>query len=348
MLTALTVLSCLRVGAAADTPAGNLLALSKRDRTLAIVNPATLEVTARVPVGLDPHEVVASSDGRKAYVSIYGGGRYHALSVVDLVAKKALPEIDTGALNGPHGLAFVGGKLWFTAEGAKAVARFDPATSSIDWILGTGQNRTHMLYVTADETRIYTTNVSSASISVIERITLPAPGPPPAGSRPPGAAAPPAGAGQPRTDWNQTVIAVGRGDEGFDVTPDGRELWTANAQDGSISIVDLEAKKVAATLDAKIMASNRLQFTPDGKLALITSLREGQLFVYDVAARKERARVPIGRGAAGILVDPSGSRAFVACTPDDYVAVVDLKTLQVTAHIDVGGGPDGLAWAPRR
>src|SRR5258706_12055564 len=120
ILTGLTVLSGLRVGAAADTPPGNLLALSKRDRTLAIVNPATLEVIARVPVGLDPHEVVASSDGSKAYVSIYGGGRYHALSVVDLVAKKALPEIDTGALNGPHGLVFVGGKLWFTAEGAKA------------------------------------------------------------------------------------------------------------------------------------------------------------------------------------------------------------------------------------
>ena len=286
ILTALTVLACLRVGAAAEAPAGNLLALSKRDHTLAIVNPATLEVIARVPVGADPHEVVASSDGSKAYVSIYGGGRYHALSVVDLVAKRALPEIDTGALNGPHGLVFVGGKLWFTAEGAKAIARFDPATSSIDWILGTGQNRTHMLYVTADETRIYTTNVSSATVSVIERVTLPAPGPPPAG--------------QPRTDWNQTVIAVGKGDEGFDVSPDGRELWTANAQDGSISIVDLESRKVSATLDAKIMASNRLQFTPDGKLALITSLREGELFVYDVTARKERARVHIGRGAAGM------------------------------------------------
>ena len=36
---------------------------------------------------------------------------------------------------------------------------------------------------------------------------------------------------------------------------------------------------------------------------------------------------------------------FVGCTPDNYVAVIDLKTLEVTARIDVGGGPDGLAWA---
>jgi YVTN family beta-propeller protein len=47
-------------------------------------------------------------------------------------------------------------------------------------------------------------------------------------------------------------------------------------------------------------------------------------------------------------MDPDGSRAFIACTPDNYVAVLDLKALEVTGHIDVGGEPDGLAWAIRR
>src|SRR5262245_45033644 len=221
---AFAVLSGVSARAASAAPAGSLLDLPKREHTLAIVDPATLAVVARVPVGPDPHEVIASSDGTRAYVSIYGGGRYHALSVVDLAAKKALPEIDTGALNGPHGLVFVGGKVWFTSENAKAVARFDPATSAIDWILGTGQNTTHMLYVTADEAHVYTVNIRSANVSILERVTLPAP---------------PAG-GQPRTDWTQTLVPVGKGAEGFDVTPDGRELWTADAQDGSLSIVDLE------------------------------------------------------------------------------------------------------------
>jgi hypothetical protein len=77
---------------------------------------------------------------------------------------KASPDIDTGALNGPHGLAFMGGKLWFTAEGAKAVASYDPASAKIDWIMGTGQNRTHMIYVARDEKHIYTTSVSSGTI----------------------------------------------------------------------------------------------------------------------------------------------------------------------------------------
>src|ERR1700686_93936 len=321
--------------AQSSTPQKALLALSKRNHTLAIVDPATLQVIARVPVGADPHEVIASADGKLAYVSIYGGGQYYALSVVDLVAQKALPDIDTGALNGPHGLAFGGGEVWFTAEAAKVVARYDPTTASIDWIMGTGQNRTHMIYVTADEKQIYTTNVNSATVSILEKVELPPRGPPP-GVRPPSGAtpSPPPSGSQPRMDWNQTIIPVGKGDEGFDVSPDRRELWTANAQDGTLSIIDIATRKVTSTLDAKIFGANRLKFTPDGKLVLISSLRNSDLVIYDTGSRKELKRVNIGHGAAGILMDPDGARAFIACTPDNYVTILDLKTFAVTCHLD--------------
>jgi len=336
-LAALLWLCAAQLAAAQSTPPRSLLALSKHDHTLAIVDPATLKSIARLPVGPDPHEVIASADGKKAYVSIYGFGRYHALSVMDLVAQRALPDVDTGALTGPHGLDFAGGKVWFTAEGAKAIARYDPATASVDWIMGTGQNRTHMLYVTGDEKHVYTTNVSSGTVSILEELDQPAGAPGPAGGSAP--------AGM---RWNQTIIPVGKGDEGFDVSPDSRELWTANSQDGTLSIIDLASRKVADTIDARIPASNRLKFTPDGKLVFITSLRGADAVIYDAATRKEHKRVPIGHGAAGILMDGAGNRAFVACTPDNYVAIIDLKTLEVIGHIDVGGEPDGLAWAVRK
>ncbi len=350
ILSTAAIAACLvwtSAGTAQTTPSRTLLALSKREHTLAIVDMNTMQVVARAPVGPDPHEVIASSDGKTAYVSIYGGGRYHALSVIDLVGQKALPDIDTGALNGLHGLEFAGGKLWFTAEGAKAIATYDPGSAKIDWIMGTGQNRTHMIYVTADQKQIYTTNVSSASVSILEKVTLPPMGPPP-GMRPPsGSFAPPPGGNQPRMDWNETIIPVGKGDEGFDVSPDGRELWTANAQDGTLSVIDLHSRTVAATLDSKTLGANRLKFTPDGKLVLISSLGGGDLVIYDAASRKEFKRVKIGHGAAGILMDKEGNRAFISCGPDNYVAVLDLNTLQVTGHIDVGGEPDGLALAIR-
>jgi YVTN family beta-propeller protein len=329
------ILAVLVTGCAAQsTPPRSLLALSKADHILAIIDPATLKVIARVPVGSDPHEVIASADGKTAYVSIYGGGSLHELNVIDLMAQKPLPTIDTRPLIGPHGLTFVGGKVWFSAEGAKSVGRYDPATGKLDWSMGTGQDRTHMIYVTSDSKKVYTTNVSAGTVSILVDSLL-RPAPSPNGFTPP-----------PHQDWVQTVIPVSKGSEGFDVSPDGRELWTAAADDGTISIIDIAAKKVSAKIDAKVFGANRLKFTPDGKRVLITSLRTGDLFIYDAASRRELKRLSTGHGAAGILVDDDGSRAFIGCTGDNYVAVVDLKTLTVTGHIDIRGA-DGLAWAVR-
>lgn len=320
----------------AQNSKGTILALSKRDHTLAIVDPATLKVIAKAPVGNDPHEVIASTDGKTAYVSNYGFGAYNTLAVIDLVNHKALPSIDLGALRGPHGLTFVGGKVWFTAEGAKAFGSYDPASRKIDFIFGTGQNRTHMIYVSEDQKRIITTNVSSGTVSIIDAV-------PPrqmAATRGP---APPA-----HQDWDQTVIRVGNGSEGFDVSPDGKQIWVANAQDGTISIIDPAEKKVVDTLGANARGANRLKFTPDGKLVFVSTLFHGDLIILDAATRKELKRIKVGHGAAGILMQPDGARAFVACTPDNYVAVIDLKSLEVAGHFDVGQEPDGLAWASLR
>jgi YVTN family beta-propeller protein len=336
------------------TPATSLLVLAKRDTSLAIVDPTSLKVIARVPAGPDPHEVVASSDGKFAYISNYGFGAYNTLSVVDLVAQKALPPVDLGALRGPHGLMFAAGKVYFTAEVNKAIGRYDPATGKIDWILGTGQNRTHMIFVSKDLDRIFTSNTVSATVSIIEKSaggfgpggpTGPGgpPGAPPNGPNVPGAST---GPGTP--DWNETVVAVGRGSEGFDVSPDGKELWVANAQDGTISIIDLASKTVTRTLNANVPRANRLKFTPDGKLVFVSCLGGENLAVFDASSRAEFKRIKLGRGAAGILMQPDGSRAYVACSPDDNVAVVDLKTLEIIGRIDAGREPDGLAWATRQ
>jgi YVTN family beta-propeller protein len=311
---------------------GSILALSKADHTLAIIDPVTLNIIARIPVGTDPHEVIASADGKTAYVSIYGGGSLHELNVIDLLAKKPLMNIDTRPLFGPHGLTFANGKVWFSAEGSKSVGSYDPITGKLDWSMGTGQDRTHMIYVTDDGKKIYTTNISSGTVSILVDTLIP-----------PGRSAP-AGA-KPREDWIQTVVPVTRGSEGFDVSPDNNELWTASAEDGTISIIDLAAKKLATKIDAKVLGANRLKFTLDGKMVFIASLQSGELTIFDTRSHTELKRLKIGHGAAGILMDPDGSRAFVACSPDNYVAIINLKTLEVAGHIDVGGVPDGLAWA---
>lgn len=314
-----------------------LVVLEKEDGRLAIVDPATLQVVGRVPVGRDPHEVVVSEDGRTAYASNYsffgtvGPGR--TIAVVDLVEQKALPPIELGPLVAPHGLDFAGGELYFTAEGAKAIGRYNPATKKIDWVMGTGQDRTHMLRVLFHPEEILTANVASGSISI-----LVPPNPPP-----PGQELPPS-----RGDWSITVVKVGGGSEGFDVTPDGKEMWVANADDGTVSIVDIAGKKVIATIPDGVKHANRLQFTRDGKYALISDLMGNDLTVMDVAGRSVYKKIPLGSQSEGVLIAPDGKRAFLALGQGNAVAVIDLATWTVNGKVSTGHGPDGMAWAERR
>jgi YVTN family beta-propeller protein len=313
----------IRTGA--QTPSPALLVLEKSDEKLAIVDPTTLKVVGRVPSGGAPHEVIASDDARFAYISNYASerGQLKTLSVIDLTAQKALAPVDLGVLRAPHGLAFADAKVYFTAEANKVIGRYDPAANQVDWILGTGQNVTHMIVLSKDLKTIFTSNIGSDSICVIE----------PGGGR---------------NGWNVTAIPVGKGPEGFDLSPNGKEVWAANSGDGTVSVIDVASKKVTATLNFNTKRTNRLKFTPDGKLVLISDDGGGELVVVDTATRKECKRLKVGQGPEGTLVQPDGAKAYVALSRDNAVAVIDLKTLEVTGKIATGNGPDGLAWAQRK
>src|ERR1700749_1079005 len=81
--------------AAQQVPKKTLLALSKADHTLSVIDPVSFKILAKLPVGTDPHEVIASTDGKMAFVTIYGGGSLHELDVFDLVALKSAAVVDT-------------------------------------------------------------------------------------------------------------------------------------------------------------------------------------------------------------------------------------------------------------
>jgi YVTN family beta-propeller protein len=352
----LSVMCCAVAAAlqAANTPSNALLVLEKEQNTLVIVDPVSLTIVARVPAGNDPHEVAVSDDGKTAYISNYIGGK--TISVVDLTAQKALPPIDLGALRAPHGLAFAGGKLYFTAEAAKVVGRYDPSTQMLDWVMGTGQNRTHMVTVSKDLRTVFTSNISSATISIIEQAAgqAPPPGRGPGGRGGPGApggrgrGGPPPGYGIfGGPDWNITNIAVGQGSEGFDLSPDGKELWVANAQDKTISVIDVAGRKVVQTLPSTGNA-NRLKITPDGKYVFVSDQEGNDLLVIDAASRREYRKIRLPDTSEGLLMSPDGSHAYTTLNSRDSVAVIDLKTMTVTGEIKTGKGPDGLAWAARK
>ena len=172
----------------------------------------------------------------------------------------------------------------FTAEGYKAIGRYDPATNRIDWWHGIGQNRTHMLVLSKDLKKIFTANGDAGARSASDTVSIIE------GSGP--------------ADWKVTVLPVRNGPEAIEISPDGKEVWTASRTDGGVSVVDVATSKITRTFSVHTKGSNRLKFTPDGKLVLISDNPGGELAVLDATAGKVIKRLQIGKTTTGILIVP--------------------------------------------
>jgi YVTN family beta-propeller protein len=319
-LCAVTLLAPALAGVAA-AQAPTLLVVNKAENTLAVMDPATGKVLSRIPTGDGPHEVALSADGRTAFVGNYGPAQSpgNSLSVIDIAAGKEVRRVDLGGLRRPHGMVVRGTALYFTTEVSRTLARYDTATNSVDWVMGTGEAGTHMVVATADGATLFTSNIGSDSVTAFERGT--------------GAQA-----------WTVTRIPVGKGPEGIDLSPDGKELWAAHSRDGGISVVDVASKKVVATFDIGTKRSNRVHFTRDGRLVLVSDLDAGELVVVDAATRRATRRIPLGKAPSGILLTPDGAQAYVALTGENALVVLDVKTLAPVGRLATGAGPDGMAW----
>ena len=159
------------------------------------------------------------------------------------------------------------------------IGRYDPAMDRIDWWHGIGQNRTHMLVLSKDLRKIFTANGDAGANSASDTVSIIE------GSGP--------------LDWKVTVLPVRNGPEAIEISPDGREVWTATRTDGGVSVIDVATNKITRTFNVQTKGSNRLKFTPDGTRVLISDNPGGELVVVDAAAGKVIKRLQIGKNDDG-------------------------------------------------
>lgn len=317
-----------------------LLVANKHSNTLSFIDPETFMVKETIPTGPNPHEITVAPDQRFAYLSSYEPPG-NTISVIDLINRKMIMEIPTGKYVRIHGTGMApdGKHAYFTAGQSGYVVEVETQNHTITRTIPTHGKISHMVYVSRDGKYLYTANIVSENISVIDRAT------------------------------GQLVkqIPAGPGCEGMAFTPDGKYLWAANQTAGTITIVDLATHEPVETFECKGMPV-RIRFTDDGKLALIPGwVKNGTLTIIDVATRKEIKRLPVGRYAIGVELSPDGNYAFVGCEdameteilPDgsekikvsgadsDGIHVIDMKTLSVVNVIKSGLGPDPMImWYP--
>lgn len=297
-----------------------LLVANKHSDTLSYINPETLQVEQTITVGHNPHELVITPDGRTMYLSNYEAPG-NTISVVDLVARKHIKQIPTGEYTRIHGAAMApdGKNAYFTAGQTGYVVEVDTATNEVTRGIETHGKISHMVLVSPDNQRLYTANIESENVSVIDR----------------------------KSGDLITQIPCEKGAEGMAFTPDGKQLWVANQSGGSMTIIDLATHTAVERFDLPGMPV-RIRFTKDGTRAYIPSWTpEGELIVLDVAGRTEIKRVKVGGLAIGVELSPDEKYAFVGCENLDGLHVVNTETLEVEAVIDTGDGPDPISmWYP--
>jgi YVTN family beta-propeller protein len=294
-----------------------LLALNKHENSMAFIDPVSLQILTKVATGPNPHEIAVSKDQRFAYLSNYAAPG-NTISLIDLVQRKHVQQIGTGQYSRIHGAVMApdGQHAYFTAGQTGYVVEVATASNQVTRGIETQGKISHIVLPSPDGSRLYTANIGTQNVSVID-----------------------AASGKLIAQ-----IPCGKGCEGMAFTPDGKQLWVLNQEEGTISIVDPAKNAVTETVPCPGMPV-RIRFTPDGKLALIPSwTQQGELVVMDTATHKEVKRIPVGSQAIGIEISPDGSRAFVGCERLDGIHVMDMATLSVIGKIQSGDGSDAMAW----
>ncbi len=294
-----------------------LIVVNKHEDTLALVNPRTLKVVEKIPVGHDPHELVITPDRRFAYLSNYAEPG-NTVSLVDLVARRHVRQIPTGRYVRIHSAAIApeGRFAYFTAGQTGFVVEIDTRENKVTRGIPTHGDISHMVEVSPDGKRLYTANIETQNVSVIDRAS------------------------------GQLIAQVkcDKGCEGITFTPDGKTLWAANQDAGNITLIDVATSKVIDTLPCPGKPL-RIRFTKDGRRALVSNwLAQGEVVVIDVPAQREIKRLRVGNQPIGLLITPDEDRAFVTNMSSDEVHVIDLRTLEVAGRFETGKGPDAMAW----
>ena len=305
-----------------------LLVAEKGNESLAIVDPAGGKVLASVPeAGITGHEVIASSDGKLAFVPIYGnsgvgkpGTDGQNIAVIDIATHKVVGNIAFDHGVRPH-CPMIGpkdGRLYVTTEIDKTITIIDPKSLKIVGTLPTGQPESHMMVLSHDGRRAYTANVGPGTVSVIDiaaRKVL-------------------------------KIIPISKNTQRISISPDDKWVFTADQTKPQMAVVDTATNTVAKWIPMEGIGYGSA-VTPDGRWLLVALPDQNKVAVIDIKTMQVARTVSVGDYPQEVLVRPNGKSAYVSCEKANTVAEINLTNWTVTRTIPTGKYADGLAWAGR-
>jgi YVTN family beta-propeller protein len=308
---------------------GSLIVANKGDQALGIIDPASDKQTAAVPEGgITGHEVIASPDGKTAYVPIYGnsgvgkpGTDGRNLVIIDLTSRKVIGDIDFGHGVRPHCPLFgpKDGLLYVSTELDQTISVIDPKTHKIVGTIPTGQPESHMFVISHSGRRGYTANVGPGTVSVLDleaRKTI-------------------------------TIIPISKTTQRISISQDDSMVFTSDQTKPQLAVIDTATNKVKTWVPLPGSGYGTAP-TSDGRWLLIAVQSTRQVAVVDLKTMKVAHTIDVPRAPQEVLVRPDNKVAYVSCDASGQIAEIDLSTWKVSKLINAGKGADGLAWAALR
>ena len=126
---------------------------------------------------------------------------------------------------------------------------------------------------------------------------------------------------------------------------DGRRGYTANVGPGTVSVLDMAARKTITIIPISAK-TQRISISNDSKMVFTSDQVKPQLAVIDTATNKIKTWVPLPGLGYGTAPTQDGRWLLVAVPLAGKVAVVDLSTLKVVRSIDVPSAPQEILVRP--
>ena len=126
---------------------------------------------------------------------------------------------------------------------------------------------------------------------------------------------------------------------------DGRFGYTANVSPGSVSVLDLHARKTVAVIPVADSVQ-RIAISVNDKLVFTTDVKHSRLAVIDTATHQVREWIALPGVGYGAAATRDGHWLLLALPGLGQMAVIDLKTSKIAQTISVGKGPQEVLIRP--
>lgn len=129
------------------------------------------------------------------------------------------------------------------------------------------------------------------------------------------------------------------------ISHDGRRGYTANVGPGTVSVLDMRARKVLKIIPIS-GNTQRIAISMDDKWVFTADQTKPRMAVIDTSTETVAKWVALGGIGYGSAPTPDGRWLLMTQPDQNKVAVVDLKTMQVARYVEVGNYPQAVVVRP--